>query len=69
MSFLSVLGAIFLIFLAFKFFPASIGIVVAIGAVVLVGLIFAGIFVVFLPVLIIILAVAGFVWLIKTIVT
>jgi len=69
MSFLSVLGAIFLIFLAFKFFPVIIGIFVAIGAVVLVGLVFAGIFVVFLPVLIIILAVAGFIWLIKTIVT
>jgi hypothetical protein len=55
--------------LAFKFFPAIIGIVVTIGAVVLVGLVFAGIFVVFLPVLIIILAVAGFIWLIKTIVS
>ncbi len=69
MSFLSVLGAIFLIFLAFKFFPVIIGIFVAIGAVVLVGLVFAGIFVIFLPVLIIILAVAGFIWLIKTIVS
>jgi hypothetical protein len=69
MNFLSVLGAIFLIFLAFKFFPAIIGIFVTIGAVVLVGLVFAGIFVVFLPVLIIILAVAGFIWLIKTIVS
>ncbi|HPF16148.1 MAG TPA: hypothetical protein P5107_02265 [Thermotogota bacterium] len=68
MSILSVLGAVFLIILAFKMFPAIIGILVAIGAVVLVGLIFAGILVVFLPVLIIILAVAGLIWLIKTLI-
>lgn len=68
MSILSILGAIFLVVLAFKMFPAIIGIFVAIGAVVLVGLVFAGILVVFLPVLIIILAVAGLVWLIKTII-
>ncbi len=68
MSFLSVIGAIFLIFLAFKFFPIVIGVSVAVGAVILVGLIFAGIFVVFLPVLIIVLAIAGLIWLIKTII-
>ncbi len=69
MNILSILGAIFLIFLAFKFFPIIIGIFIAIGAIVLVGLVFAGIFVVFLPVLIIILAVAGFIWLIKTLIS
>ncbi len=68
MNILSVLGAIFLIFLGFKLFPAIIGIFVAIGAVILVGLIFAGIFVIFLPILIVILAVAGFIWLIKTLI-
>lgn len=68
MSFLSVLGAIFLIFLAFKFFPVMIGVFVAVGAVILVGLVFAGILVVFLPILIVVLAIAGLIWLIKTII-
>ena len=67
MTFLSVLGAIFLVILAFYFFPAIIGILVAIGAVILVGLILAGIFAFLLPLIVIILAVAGLVWLIKMI--
>ncbi len=66
MNFLSILGAIFLVILAFYFFPAIIGIVVAVGAVILVGLILAGIFAFLLPLIVIVLAVAGLIWLIKT---
>jgi len=67
MSVLSVLGAIFLVFLALKFLPAILGILIATGVIVLVGFILAGIFTLLGPILILILVVAGIVWLLKKI--
>ncbi len=66
MTFLSILGAIFLVILGFKFLPALIGIIVAIVAVAAVIVILAGIFTIFLPVILIILAIGGLIWLLKT---
>jgi len=64
---LSILGGIFLVFLAFKFLSVILGVLISVGVLVLVGLIFAGILTILGPLLILILVIAGGIWFLKTI--
>jgi len=56
---LSILGGIFLVFLAFKFLSVILGVLISVGVLVLVGLIFAGILTILGPLLILILVIAA----------
>lgn len=65
MSFLAIIGALFLIFVGFKFFVTAFGILIAVGALVLVGLVFGGVIVAFFPLLLIFLVIFGILMIIK----
>lgn len=54
MEFLAVVGALFLLYLAIKWFPAIVSIFIGIGVVAIIAFVIAGIFVVFLPLLLIV---------------
>lgn len=54
MEFLAVIGALFLLYLAIKSFPAVVSIFVGIGVVAIIAFVIAGIFVVLIPLLLII---------------
>ncbi len=64
-TFLAIVGALFLLYLAIRYFPALIKLVIGIGVVLVVVFAFAGFLVVFLPILIIIAIVLLVVKLVK----
>ncbi|HOI63838.1 MAG TPA: hypothetical protein PLM80_03570 [Mesotoga sp.] len=64
-TFLAIVGALFLLYLAIRYFPAFIKLVIGVGVVLVVVFAFAGLVVVFLPILIIIAIVLLVVKLVK----
>jgi hypothetical protein len=65
MGFLSVIGAVCLVVLAFKFLPVLLGVFITVGVLILVGFILAGFITLLGPVIIFVLLVAGVIWLLK----
>jgi hypothetical protein len=64
-GFLSVIGAVCLAVLAFKFLPVLLGVFITVGVLILVGFILAGFITLLGPVIIFVLLVAGVIWILK----